>query len=116
VHHTPRKPARPVQRHRRGGRLLQRLVGEQPGRDGKWAQLFLRAAPQQGGLDERARPLAEPGARRGDVGDSGGVGQREFGDRRERPSARIRPQIADVVGAEAQPATQDGLTPVTITL
>jgi hypothetical protein len=56
------------------------------------------------------------GARRGDVADPGGVGQLEFGDRGQRLGTRVRPQIADVVRAEAQTIAQEGLTPVTITL
>jgi hypothetical protein len=40
------------------------------------------------------------GAHRGDIGDQGGVGQFEFGDRLQRRGTRVRPQIADVVRAK----------------
>lgn len=60
--------------------------------------------------------VAESGAGGGDVGDPGGVGQLEPGDLRQRRGTRGRPQVADVLRAEPQPTTQEGLTPVTITL
>ena len=82
----------------------------------KLAQLFRGTAAQQRRLHQHRRPVTEPGAHRGDVGDPGGVGQLEFGDRGQRRGTRFRPQVADVVGAEAQPGAQEGLTPVTITL
>ncbi|MGB9302929.1 MAG: hypothetical protein WCB92_04385 [Mycobacterium sp.] len=63
--------------------------------------------------------MPESGPRRGGVGDPGGVGQLELGDRAQRRGTRVRAQVSDVVGAELQAdgaATQDGLTPVIITL
>jgi hypothetical protein len=62
---------------------------------------------------------SESGPRRGDIGNAGGVGQLELGDRRKRRATRFRPQITDVVSGEAQTSdglAQEGLTPVTITL
>ena len=74
------------------------------------------AAAQQRRLHQRRGPIAEPGARRGDIGDPGGVRQLEFADDGERRGTRFRPQVTDVGGAEAQPRAQEGLTPVIITL
>ena len=117
------QPTGAVQGHRRRGGLLQRLIGEQPVRHvtqlAQLAQFFQGAAAQQRRLHQHRRPITEPGARRGDVGDPGSVGQLEFGDGGQRRGTRFRPQVADVLGAEAQPAktaAQEGLTPVIITL
>jgi hypothetical protein len=110
------EPPGPVQGHARGGCLLQRLVGKQPTGDPQLPQPARRAAAQQRRLHQHGGPITEPGAHRGDIGDPGGVGQFEFGDRRERRGTRFRPQVTNVGRAEAQPRAQNGLTPVIITL
>ncbi|GFG85872.1 hypothetical protein MALGJ_25480 [Mycolicibacter algericus] len=108
---------RPVPRHRCGAGLLQRLVTEQPlRRRRQLGQLGRRPAAQQGGLDQGGGAVAEPGPQRGRVGDAGGVGQREPGDLGQVGVAGRRAEVTDVVGFEAEAGTQDGLTPVTITL
>ena len=108
------QPSGPVPGHRRRGGLLQRFVGEQPVRH--LAQLLDSTPAQQRRLHQHRRPGAESSPRRGDIGNAGGVGQLEFGDRRKRRATGFRPQITDVVSGEAQTAAQEGLTPVTITL
>jgi hypothetical protein len=119
VHEMAGKPPGPVKGHGRRGGLLQRLVGEQPVGHAELPELLGGSAAQQRRLDQHRGPVAEPGARRGDIGNPGRVRQLEFSDRGERRGARFRPQVTDVVGAEAQPTktrAQEGLTPVIITL
>ena len=116
------KPPGPVQGHRRGGGLLQRLVGEQPAGDSQLPELVGGAAAQQRRFHQHRRPVAESDARCGDIDNPGGVRQLEFGDLRQRRGTRFRLQVTDVVRAEAQAAAasevaaQDGLIPVIITL
>jgi len=116
----PGQPPGPVQGHRRRGRLLQRLIGEQPVRHRKiraqLGQLVGGAPAQQRRFHQHRRPIAEPGTRGGDIGNPGAVGQLEVSDGGKRRGTRFRPQVTDVVGAEAQADTQEGLTPVIITL
>jgi hypothetical protein len=122
VHHCPGpgQPSGPVQGHRRRGRLLQRLVGEQPVRHrrirAQLAQLVGSAPAQQRRLHQHRRPIGESGTHGGDVGNPGAVRQLEVSDGGKRRGTRFRPQVTDVVGAEAQADTQEGLTPVIITL
>jgi hypothetical protein len=122
VHHYPGlgQPPGAVQGHRRRGRLLQRLIGEQPVRHRKiraqLAQLFGSPPAQQRRLHQHRRPVAEPGTHSGDIGNPGAVRQFEVSDGGKRRGTRFRPQVTDVVGAEAQADTQEGLTPVIITL
>ena len=113
VHDGTGQPPGPVLRHRRGGGLLQRLVGEQPaGHVGEPGELHRGPAPQQGGLHQRGGALAEAIPDRGDVGEPAGLGQRVAGDLAQRGGAGVTGQVGDV-GA---PERQDGLTPVSITL
>ena len=122
VHHYPGlgQPPGAVQGHRRRGRLLQRLIGEQPVRHRKiraqLTQLVGSAPAQQRRLHQYRRPVAEPGTHSGDIGNPGAVRQLEVSDGGKRRGTRFRPQVTDVVGAEAQADTQEGLTPVIITL
>jgi hypothetical protein len=60
--------------------------------------------------------VAEPGTHSGDIGNPGAVRELEVSDGGKRRGTRFRPQVTDVVGAEAQADTQEGLTPVIITL
>jgi hypothetical protein len=92
------------------GALLQRLVGEQPRR--RIGELGRRPAPKQHRLDQHGRPIAETLTRRRDVGNPGGVGQREARDLAQRARRFVAIQIRDVVDRERY----DGLVPVTITL
>jgi hypothetical protein len=80
------------------------------------AQLVGSAAAQQRRLHQHRRPVAESGTHGGDVGNPGAVRQLEVSDGGKRRGTRFRPQVIDVVGAEAQADTQDGLAPVIITL
>lgn len=119
MHNTTSQPFCPVQCHRCGGRLLQSFVGEQPVGDATQSGQFVGSATsQQGRLHQDRRPATKASTRRGDVSNPGGAGQLEFRDRGERLGTRLRPQVADVVGAETEASNataQDGLTPVIIT-
>jgi hypothetical protein len=108
------EPCRAVCGHHGGGRLLQRLLGEQPAR--RVGKLDAGPAPKQRRLDEYGRTIAETLTRRGDVGDAVGVGQREGIDLGQRKSALVAGQVGDVGKGETQATLQDGLTPVTMTL
>lgn len=108
---------RPVTRHRCGTGLLQRLIGVEPlRRSGQLGQLGRRPPAQQGGLDQCRCPIAETAPQCGNVGEARDVGQRKRRDLGQVGVAGRRTQVTDVVGSEAEAGTQDGLTPVIITL
>jgi hypothetical protein len=97
--------------HRRRGGLLQCLVGEQPLRDvGEPGELGGGLAAQQRGFDQHRGALAESPADGRHVDEP--VGQRVTRDLVQRGAAGVAGQIGDVGGRESQ----DGLTPVIITL
>jgi hypothetical protein len=113
VHHRAGQSGGPVPGDRRRGRLLKRVVGEQPpGHVTQLAEFGTRLAAQQDGFDQSRAPVAEPLADRGDVGEQAGVGQRMAGDIGQRRRTGVTGEVGDVVAPEGQ----DGLTPVIMTL
>jgi hypothetical protein len=99
-----------VRCHGSGGRLLERLVGEQP--LCRIVELRKSSSPQHRRLHENSGPLTETPTRPSDVGDQRGVGELKTGNVAQRLRAFGAPQIADI----GEPEIYDGLTPVTITL
>jgi hypothetical protein len=82
----------------------------------QFAQLVGSAPAQQRRLHQHRRPVAESGTHGGDIGNPGAVRQLEVSDCGKRRGTRFRPQVTNVVGAEAQTDAQEALTPVIITL
>ena len=113
VHDGTGEAVCPVPGHCGGGRLLQGLVGEQPLRHISQAGEFgERLAAQSGGFDQCGGPLTESLTDRGHVGQQAGIGESENSDLGQRRDARRTAQIVDIGAGE----TQDGLTPVIMTL
>jgi hypothetical protein len=113
VHDGTGEAVRPVPGHCGGGRLLQGLVGEQPLRHISQAGEFgERPAAQACGFDQCGGPLPEPFPDAGDIGQQAGVGEWTVCDLGQRRDARRAGQIVDIGAGE----TQDGLTPVIMTL
>lgn len=110
MHASADQTSRAMPRHRFGGGLLQRLVGEQPV---PGAGEFGRGlAPQHRRFHQHRGVHTETFTRPSDIGDQGGIGQRARGDLAQRLRSGAAAQVTDVLEAELQ----DGLTPVTITL
>ena len=113
VHDGTGEAVRPVPGHRGGGRLLQGLVGEQPLRHISQAGEFgERLAAQSCGFDQCGGALTESLTDRGHIGQQAGIGESENSDLGQRRDARRTGQIVDIGAGE----TQDGLTPVIMTL
>ena len=111
------QPPGPMPCHRRRAGLLQRLVGEKPVRHvAQPGKLGRCPPPQQRRLHQRRCPVSEPGPHRRDIGNTGYIRQRERGDGVQGRRSRLRPQVTDVIAAEAESDGQDGFTPVSMTL
>ena len=113
MHDSTGEAVRPVPGHCGGGRLLQRLVGEQPLRHISQAGEFGdRLAAQSCGFDQCGGALTESLTDRGHVGQQAGIGESESSYLSQCGRTRRTGQIVDIGAGE----TQDGLTPVIMTL
>jgi hypothetical protein len=113
VHDSTGEAVCPVPGHCGGGRLLQGLVGEQPLRHISQAGEFgERLAAQACGFDQCGGALTESLTDRGHVSQQAGIGKSENSYLGQRRDARRTGQIVDIGAGE----TQDGLTPVIMTL